>query len=76
EPVSPVKDDSQGEACPTDFDFIADQDRTTIAKSSTLHRDSAPRVTSPAAEEGIRKESYRQGSKAEEKSSKALMAID
>nr|GFD05292.1 hypothetical protein [Tanacetum cinerariifolium] len=31
---------------------IADQDRATIAKSSTLPRDSAPRVTSPAAEEG------------------------
>nr|GFC02652.1 hypothetical protein [Tanacetum cinerariifolium] len=28
------------------------QDRATIAKSSTLPRDSAPRVTSPAAEEG------------------------
>nr|GFD45146.1 hypothetical protein [Tanacetum cinerariifolium] len=31
---------------------IADQDRATIAKSSTLPHDSAPRVTSPAAEEG------------------------
>nr|GFD19469.1 hypothetical protein [Tanacetum cinerariifolium] len=39
-----------GEACPTDSGFIADQDRATIAKSSTLRRDSAPRVTSPAAE--------------------------
>nr|GFC21742.1 hypothetical protein [Tanacetum cinerariifolium] len=46
------RDDSQGEACPTDSGFIADQDRATIAKSSTLPRDSAPRVTSPAAEEG------------------------
>nr|GFA97484.1 synaptobrevin, longin-like domain protein [Tanacetum cinerariifolium] len=41
EPVSPVRDDSQGEACPTDSGFIADQDRATIAKSSTLPRDSA-----------------------------------
>nr|GFD30295.1 hypothetical protein [Tanacetum cinerariifolium] len=39
-------------ACPTDSGFIADQDRATIAKSSTLPRDSAPRVTSPTAEEG------------------------
>nr|GFC96616.1 hypothetical protein [Tanacetum cinerariifolium] len=31
---------------------IADQDRATIAKSSTLSHDSAPRVTSPAADEG------------------------
>nr|GFB19575.1 hypothetical protein [Tanacetum cinerariifolium] len=52
EHASPVRDDSQGEACPTDSGFIADQDRATIAKSSTLPRDSAPRVTSPAAEEG------------------------
>nr|GFD61410.1 hypothetical protein [Tanacetum cinerariifolium] len=52
EPASPVRDDSQGEACPTDSGFIADQARVTIAKSSTLPRDSAPRATSPAAEEG------------------------
>nr|GEU63876.1 uncharacterized mitochondrial protein AtMg00810-like [Tanacetum cinerariifolium] len=52
EPASPVRDDNQGEACPTDSGFIADQDRATIAKSSTLPHDSAPRVTSPAAEEG------------------------
>nr|GFD10571.1 hypothetical protein [Tanacetum cinerariifolium] len=30
--ASPVRDDSQGEACPTDSSFIADQDRATIAK--------------------------------------------
>nr|GEV86884.1 hypothetical protein [Tanacetum cinerariifolium] len=40
------------EACPTDSGFIADQDRATIAKSSTLPHDSAPRVTSPVADEG------------------------
>nr|GFB62639.1 hypothetical protein [Tanacetum cinerariifolium] len=52
EPTSPVRDNSQGEACLTDSGFIADQDRATIAKSSTLPHDSAPRVTSPAADEG------------------------
>nr|GFB54445.1 hypothetical protein [Tanacetum cinerariifolium] len=52
EPASPVRDDSQGEACHTDSGFIADPDRATIAKSSTLPHDSAPRVTSPAADEG------------------------
>nr|GFA92040.1 hypothetical protein [Tanacetum cinerariifolium] len=52
EPASPYRDVSQGEACPNDFGFIADQDRATIAKSSTLPYDSAPRVTSPAAVEG------------------------
>nr|GEZ67439.1 hypothetical protein [Tanacetum cinerariifolium] len=52
EPASPVRDDSQGEPCPTDSGFIADQDSATIAKSSTLPHDSAPRVTSPAADEG------------------------
>nr|GEZ34988.1 ribonuclease H-like domain, reverse transcriptase, RNA-dependent DNA polymerase [Tanacetum cinerariifolium] len=51
-PASPQRDVSQGEACPTDSGFIADQDRATIAKSSTLPYDSAPRVTSPAVVEG------------------------
>nr|GFA10034.1 hypothetical protein [Tanacetum cinerariifolium] len=32
EPASPMKDVNQGEACPTDSSFIADQDRATIAK--------------------------------------------
>nr|GEY73222.1 putative ribonuclease H-like domain-containing protein [Tanacetum cinerariifolium] len=49
---SSLRDVSQGEACPTDSDFIADQDKATIDKSSTLPHDSAPRVTSPAAVEG------------------------
>nr|GFA53768.1 hypothetical protein [Tanacetum cinerariifolium] len=52
EPASPVRDVNQREACPTDYGFIADQDRATIAKSSTLPHDSAPRVTSSAAKEG------------------------
>nr|GFD59219.1 hypothetical protein [Tanacetum cinerariifolium] len=52
EPASPVRDVSKREACPTDSGFIADQDRAIIAKSSTLPHDSAPRVTSPAADEG------------------------
>nr|GFB11076.1 hypothetical protein [Tanacetum cinerariifolium] len=52
EPASPVRDVSEGEACPTDSGFIVDRDRATIAKSSTLPHDAAPRVTSPAADEG------------------------
>nr|GFB82400.1 hypothetical protein [Tanacetum cinerariifolium] len=52
EPASPVRDVSEGEACPTDSGFMADQDRATIAKSSTLPHDSAPWVTSPAADVG------------------------
>nr|GEZ80241.1 hypothetical protein [Tanacetum cinerariifolium] len=51
-PASPGRGDNQGEACPTDSGFIADHDRATIAKSSTLPHDLAPRVTSPAAGEG------------------------
>nr|GEY24826.1 reverse transcriptase domain-containing protein [Tanacetum cinerariifolium] len=50
-PASPVRDVSEGEACPTESGFIADQDKATIAKSSTLPYDSAPRVTSPVADE-------------------------
>nr|GEW18221.1 hypothetical protein [Tanacetum cinerariifolium] len=52
EHASPLRDVSQGEACPTNSGFIADQDRATIAKSSTLPYDSAPRVTSSAIVEG------------------------
>nr|GEY73921.1 hypothetical protein [Tanacetum cinerariifolium] len=51
-PASPVRDVSQGEACLTNSGFIADQDRATIANFSTLPHDSAPRVTSPVADEG------------------------
>nr|GFA87396.1 hypothetical protein [Tanacetum cinerariifolium] len=51
EPASPVRDVSQWEACPTESGFIADQDRTTIAKSSTFPHDSATRVTSLTAVE-------------------------
>nr|GEZ44066.1 hypothetical protein [Tanacetum cinerariifolium] len=57
EPASPVRDVSEGEACPTDSGFIADQDRVTIAKSSTLPHDTAPRVTSHAAVEGSMEQS-------------------
>nr|GEZ37989.1 retrovirus-related Pol polyprotein from transposon TNT 1-94 [Tanacetum cinerariifolium] len=52
EPASPLVDGSQGEACPTDSGLVADQDRANIAKTSTLPSDSAPRVTSFAADEG------------------------
>nr|GEV32995.1 probable envelope ADP,ATP carrier protein, chloroplastic [Tanacetum cinerariifolium] len=52
EPASPVRDVSEGDACPTESGFIADQDRATIAKFSTLPHDSVSRVTSPAADEG------------------------
>nr|GEX76517.1 hypothetical protein [Tanacetum cinerariifolium] len=52
EPASPLRDVSQGEIRPTDSGFIADQDRATIDKSSTLPHDSAPHVTSPVADEG------------------------
>nr|GEY33978.1 putative ribonuclease H-like domain-containing protein [Tanacetum cinerariifolium] len=53
---SPLRDVSQGEACPTDSGFIADQDRATVAKSSTLPYESVPRVTSPDADEGTQEE--------------------
>nr|GFB30484.1 hypothetical protein [Tanacetum cinerariifolium] len=43
ESASPLRDVSQGEACPMDSNFGADQDRANIAMTSTLHHDSAPR---------------------------------
>nr|GEX94206.1 hypothetical protein [Tanacetum cinerariifolium] len=52
EPASPLRHFSQGEACPTDSGFKADQDSANIAKTSTLPSDSTPRVTSLAADEG------------------------
>nr|GFD53258.1 hypothetical protein [Tanacetum cinerariifolium] len=51
-PASSVRDVSEEEACPTEYGFLAYQDRATIAKSSTLPHDSALRVTSPAADKG------------------------
>nr|GFA92081.1 synaptobrevin, longin-like domain protein [Tanacetum cinerariifolium] len=52
EPASPLRDVSQGEACPTNSGFEADQDRTNIAKTSTLPYESTSRVTSLATDEG------------------------
>nr|GEX67966.1 hypothetical protein [Tanacetum cinerariifolium] len=52
EPTSLQRDVSKGEAYPIDSSFIADLDRATMAKSFTLPYDSAPRVTSPTADEG------------------------
>nr|GEW65365.1 transposon Ty3-I Gag-Pol polyprotein [Tanacetum cinerariifolium] len=53
EPASPLRDVSKGDACPTESGFKADQERANIAKTSTLPHDLAPRVTSPATDEGI-----------------------
>nr|GFB09535.1 hypothetical protein [Tanacetum cinerariifolium] len=53
EPTSLLRDVSQGEACPIDSGFIADQERATIDKSSSLSHDSAPRITSPVVDEGM-----------------------
>nr|GEY29739.1 hypothetical protein [Tanacetum cinerariifolium] len=52
EPASPLRDVSQGKACPTDSGFKADQDRANIAKTFTLPHESTSRVTSLAADEG------------------------
>nr|GEX21692.1 hypothetical protein [Tanacetum cinerariifolium]GEX46342.1 hypothetical protein [Tanacetum cinerariifolium] len=50
--ASPIGDDSQGEACPTDSGLEAEQDRANIIKTSTLPSDSTPKVTSLVADEG------------------------
>nr|GEX48772.1 hypothetical protein [Tanacetum cinerariifolium] len=52
EHASLIRDDSQSEACPTNFGLEAEQDRENITKTSTLPSDSTPRVTSLAADEG------------------------
>nr|GEW21640.1 retrovirus-related Pol polyprotein from transposon TNT 1-94 [Tanacetum cinerariifolium] len=58
EHASPLRDVSQGEACPTDSGLKADQDRANIAKTSTLPHDSAPRVTYHVATEGSMQQSF------------------
>nr|GEX48050.1 hypothetical protein [Tanacetum cinerariifolium] len=52
EPASPIRDESQGDACPTDSCLEAEHDRENITKTSTLPSDSTPRVTSLAPDEG------------------------
>nr|GEV19261.1 hypothetical protein [Tanacetum cinerariifolium] len=52
EPLSPLGDDSQGEAFPADSVIEAEQDRANITKTSTLPSDSTSRVTSLAADKG------------------------
>nr|GEV54930.1 copia protein [Tanacetum cinerariifolium] len=52
EPASPLRDVSQGEACPTVSSLDAEQDRENIAKTSTLPYESTSRVLSLAANEG------------------------
>nr|GEW00814.1 hypothetical protein [Tanacetum cinerariifolium] len=54
EPASPLRDVSQGEACPTVSSFEAEHDRANIAKTSTLPHESTSRVPSLAADEGKR----------------------
>nr|GEV28002.1 hypothetical protein [Tanacetum cinerariifolium] len=67
EPASLIRDDSQGEACPTDSGLEADQDRANITKTSTLPSDLTPRVTSLAADEG--RDELDEGDEAAEKGS-------
>nr|GEU68965.1 hypothetical protein [Tanacetum cinerariifolium] len=50
--ASPLRDVSQGKACPTDSGFEADQERANIVKTSTLPHESTSRVTSLAADKG------------------------
>nr|GEY66237.1 reverse transcriptase domain-containing protein [Tanacetum cinerariifolium] len=50
--IPQLRDDSQGEACPTVSGLKAEQDRANIIKTSTLPSESTPRVTSLAADEG------------------------
>nr|GEV87989.1 hypothetical protein [Tanacetum cinerariifolium] len=56
ESASPLRDDSQGEACLTISSLEAEHGRANIIKSSTLPYDSTPRFTSLAADEGSMKQ--------------------
>nr|GEW95949.1 hypothetical protein [Tanacetum cinerariifolium] len=50
--TSPLRDVSQGEACPTGSSLDAEHDKANIAKTSTLPHESTSRVPSLAANEG------------------------
>nr|GEX45463.1 hypothetical protein [Tanacetum cinerariifolium] len=52
EPVSLLRDDSQGEAFPTVSSLEAEQDKENIIKTFALPHDSTPRVTSLDVDEG------------------------
>nr|GEU76976.1 hypothetical protein [Tanacetum cinerariifolium] len=52
EPTSPLRDDSQGEACPTITSLEARQGRANIIKTSTLPYKSTSRVTSLTTDKG------------------------
>nr|GEV81515.1 synaptobrevin, longin-like domain protein [Tanacetum cinerariifolium] len=52
EPTSPLRDVSQGEACPTISSLDTEQDMANIAKTSTFPHESTSRVPSFAADEG------------------------
>nr|GEY63481.1 hypothetical protein [Tanacetum cinerariifolium] len=52
EPTSPLRDVSQGKACPTVSSLDTEQDKANIAKTSTLPHESTSRVPSFAADEG------------------------
>nr|GEW71969.1 DUF4219 domain-containing protein/UBN2 domain-containing protein [Tanacetum cinerariifolium] len=56
--ASPLRDVSQGEACPTVSSLEAEQDRANIAKTSTLPHESTSRVTSLTAEEGSMQQKF------------------
>nr|GEW27755.1 putative ribonuclease H-like domain-containing protein [Tanacetum cinerariifolium] len=51
-PASPLRDVSQGEACPTVSSLNAEHDRANIAKTSTLPHESTSRVPSFVVDEG------------------------
>nr|GEY29141.1 synaptobrevin, longin-like domain protein [Tanacetum cinerariifolium] len=52
EPASPLRNVSQGEACPIGFSLDAEHDRANIAKTSTLPHELTSRVPSLAVDEG------------------------
>nr|GEW64484.1 hypothetical protein [Tanacetum cinerariifolium] len=52
EHASPLRDVSQGEACPTISSLDVEQDKANIAKTSTLPHESTSRVSFLAADEG------------------------
>nr|GFC91443.1 hypothetical protein [Tanacetum cinerariifolium] len=67
EPASSVRDVSEGEACPTESGFIADQDRATIVKVKVLEDREGVAIKQSGDDAPIKERSINEGEAAAER---------
>nr|GFD42742.1 hypothetical protein [Tanacetum cinerariifolium] len=75
EPASPVRDVSEGKACPTESGFIADQDRATIVKVKLLEDREGVAAKQSGDDAPIEGRSINEGEAAAERISNGLEEI-